>query len=76
MSKIKLSKAQKDVIRRMREGECLEYFWADDAWHLSGFTKNSKTINILIDAGIIIKSGGYNWSDTYELTPLGKQIEL
>lgn len=76
MPDMKLTSKQKEVVKAMREGVSLQYYWADEDYSLGGFTQPKKTLDKLKDIGIIHRTGGYGWYDTFSLTTLGKTINI
>lgn len=73
---MKLSKAQSEIVRKMREGELLMYVGGIDPfcmWH-HGYRVNWSTVIALEAKGIIIRQMGNN--ELITLTPLGHQIQL
>lgn len=73
---INLTEVQAEKVRKMRNGATLLYYWADGDYCLNGFTQNKSTFEKLKELGIIHKTGGYGWHDTYTLTSVGESIEL
>ncbi len=70
---IKLTEAQKKVVKKMREGIGLKRGAYTGNWYLGNETVNYITCYRLEDAGIIV-NGGLNTN--HYLTDLGKTIEL
>lgn len=81
MSKINLTPAQKDVVRKMREGARLYHnlmFGNKYTEQNNGMVSRigTPTFDVLLNLGIISK-GKYEWSKQYyKLTDLGKSIIL
>lgn len=84
---MKLTAKQKEVIVRLRKGESLSRFIRKTkmvqsiAPYIGNDKISIKTVDCLMEAGLIQNSGqpSVNWiypERTYELTELGKTIEL